>query len=42
MWKVGVGVRATCDLYELNKHPLSIESRKMALLEGLKEKLSAI
>ena len=38
MWKVGVGVRARGDPYELNKTPLSLEHRQMAVLEGLKEK----
>ena len=42
MWNFGVGVRATWDMYELNKHPLSLGYCKMAALEGLEEKLSAI
>ena len=34
------GVRENWDLYELKKHPFSIEYRKMAVLEGLKVKFS--
>jgi len=34
------GVRKNWDLYELKKHPFSIEYRKMAVLEGLKVKFS--
>ena len=38
MWEFGIGVRASQDPEELNKHPPSIEHRQMAVLERLKEK----
>ena len=37
MWRFSFGVRASQDLYELNKHPFSLQRCQMAVLNGLKK-----